>query len=185
MYRYLQITSPDRLNDNYINIHKYYRKNIQEAHKRLLKIKNIISPNSKQKFKLELIGLDGSIKKTFKNITQNTLPTIFKLIDKMPFGHLRPSHKTLKNVSLLKKGKTTVKGLSLYSDYKPNTTLKGTGFKNAKTAKQTLKLIKDRDLTYQKRVIQTMYNRAKYHPHQTKQMQEAMQIFKSWLNTHH
>jgi len=27
-----------------------------------------------------------------------------------------------------------------------------------------------------------MYNRAKYHPHKTKQMEEAMIIFKKWLN---
>jgi hypothetical protein len=26
-----------------------------------------------------------------------------------------------------------------------------------------------------------MYNRAKYHPHQTKEMREAMKVFKKWL----
>ena len=198
MYRYLKITSPNRSNTNYLKIHKYYKEQIKEAHKRLLKIQNVIKnpSNSKApaKFKLELIGLDGTIKKQFNKITKSTLPTIFKLIDEMPLGYLRPSsnltkksirsNKTIRsNINKTNKTKK-IKGLSLYSDYNPKTTLKETGFKDAETAKHTIKLIKNRDLTYQKRVIQTMYNRAKYHPYQTKQMKEAMKIFKSWLNKH-
>lgn len=29
-----------------------------------------------------------------------------------------------------------------------------------------------------------MYNRAKYHPHQTNDMKEAMKVYKVWLNEH-
>ena len=58
----------------------------------------------------------------------------------------------------------------------------GTGFKNEETALKTIKLIKDKPKKYQFSVIQTMYNRAKYHPHQTNDMKKAMKIYKKWLN---
>ena len=70
---------------------------------------------------------------------------------------------------------------SLYNDDHPNTSTKGTGFKDKQKALDTLKIIKNRDLTYQKQVVNTMYNRAKYHPHQTDGMKEAMKIFNKWL----
>lgn len=72
------------------------------------------------------------------------------------------------------------KNFSLYSDDNPKTTLKGLGFKDANKAKETIKLIKKRDKTYQKQVINTMINRAKYHPHQTNEMKEAIKIFKEY-----
>lgn len=37
------------------------------------------------------------------------------------------------------------------------------------------------DKTYQKQVVITMYNRAKYHPHQTQTMLEAMKIYSQWM----
>ncbi len=70
---------------------------------------------------------------------------------------------------------------SLYEDNHPNKSLKGTGFKNKEKAIQTIKLIKDKDIIYQFQVINTMYNRAKYHPYQTKDMKEAMKVYKLWL----
>ena len=70
---------------------------------------------------------------------------------------------------------------SLYEDKHPETSTKGLGFRNKQKAIDTLKIIKNRDLTYQKQVVNTMYNRAKYHPYQTKDMKEAMKIFKKWL----
>ena len=71
---------------------------------------------------------------------------------------------------------------SLYTDDNPEETLKGTGFKNKETAEKTLELIKNKDSVYQKRLINTLYNRAKHHPHQTKDMKNAMKVFKKWLN---
>jgi hypothetical protein len=71
---------------------------------------------------------------------------------------------------------------SLYEDKHPKTSTKGTGFKNKMKAMDTLKIIKDRDIVYQKQVVNTMYNRAKYHPHITKEMVEAMKVFKEWLD---
>ena len=71
--------------------------------------------------------------------------------------------------------------LSLYEDNHPKTSTKGTWFKDKQKALDTLNIIKDRDIIYQKQVVNTMYNRAKYHPHQTVTMKEAMQVFKKWL----
>jgi hypothetical protein len=71
---------------------------------------------------------------------------------------------------------------SLYEDKHPKTSTKGTGFKNKMKALDTIKIIKDRDIIYQKQVVNTMYNRAKYHPHQTDGMKEAMKVFKKWLD---
>lgn len=71
--------------------------------------------------------------------------------------------------------------MDLYENYHPNKSLKGTGFKNKEKAKNTIKLIKYRSLKYQFDVINTMYNRAKFHPNQTKEMRDAMNIFKNWL----
>lgn len=71
--------------------------------------------------------------------------------------------------------------MDLYSDRHPNKTIKGTGFKDKKTAIKTIEIISFRSPTYQFNVINTMYNRAKYHPHQTKEMKDAMKIFADWL----
>jgi hypothetical protein len=70
---------------------------------------------------------------------------------------------------------------SLYEDKHPESSMKGTGFKNKQKALDTLEIIKNKSLIYQKQVVNTMYNRAKYHPYQTKDMKEAMIIFKEWL----
>jgi hypothetical protein len=59
--------------------------------------------------------------------------------------------------------------------------MKGTGFKDKKTALKTIQLIRLRSPTYQYNVINTMFNRAKYHPHQTNEMRDAMKIFSNWL----
>lgn len=72
----------------------------------------------------------------------------------------------------------------LYNDLHPKTSLKGTGFKNKKVAIDTIKLISLRSLKYQFDVINTMYNRAKYHPNKTKDMDEAMIVFSKWLKNY-
>ena len=66
---------------------------------------------------------------------------------------------------------------TLYSDDHPETSTKGTGFKDKQKALDTLKIIKNRDINYQKLIVITMYNRAKPHPHQTKEMREAMKVY--------
>ena len=70
----------------------------------------------------------------------------------------------------------------LYNDLHPEKSLKNTGFKNIDIALKTINLVSKRSLKYQFDVINTMYNRAKYHPNKTKHMEEAMKIFKKWLS---
>lgn len=72
----------------------------------------------------------------------------------------------------------------LYNDLHPEKSLQNTGFKDEKTAMKTLKLIKNRSIKYQFDVVNTMYNRAKFHPHKTKLMDGAIKIFGSWLKTY-
>jgi hypothetical protein len=73
------------------------------------------------------------------------------------------------------------KNKSLYASgtKKPRTK---TGYGNTEKAKMTLKNIKKFDRVYQIQVVNTLYNRAKYHKYQTKDMREAMKVFKKWLN---
>jgi hypothetical protein len=70
----------------------------------------------------------------------------------------------------------------LYADDHPEISTKGTGFKDEIIALNTIKIISSRCLKYQFDVINTMYNRAKYHPNQTPDMKKAMVIFKHWLS---
>jgi hypothetical protein len=72
---------------------------------------------------------------------------------------------------------------TLYEDKHPKTSLKGTGYANKEKAITTLDLIKNYDLIYQKQVVLTMYNRAKFHKYQTKDMLEAMKVYKKWLKS--
>jgi hypothetical protein len=78
--------------------------------------------------------------------------------------------------------KAKSKSLDLYTDLNPKTTIHGTGFKDVETAIRTIQLIQHRSLRYQFDVINTMYNRAKYHPHLTPQMKKAMRIFAKWIS---
>ena len=72
---------------------------------------------------------------------------------------------------------------SLYSNGKRKPRTK-TGYGDAKRARETLINIKKYDKTYQMQVVNTMYNRAKYHANQTEGMREAMKVFKKWLKNY-
>ncbi len=72
----------------------------------------------------------------------------------------------------------------LYNDLHPEKSLKNTGFKDKATANYTINIVSKRSLRYQFDVINTMYNRAKYHPHITDDMKEAMVLFKKWLKNY-
>ncbi len=72
----------------------------------------------------------------------------------------------------------------LYNDLHPDKSLKNTGFKDKNTANHTINIVSKRSLRYQFDVINTMYNRAKYHPHITNDMKQAMSIFKKWLKNY-
>ena len=118
------------------------------------------------KFSIKLIGYDGNLKKEYSTLQPNI---IFDLIDSMPISK--------ENYQI----KLKPLNLSLYSDYKPETTLKGLGFKNKEKATFTIEAIKDRDKKYQVNVISTMLGRAKKHPYRTANMEDAIMVFKKWL----
>lgn len=163
MYRYLCFITPTYKNEKYITAKKIYNDNLYQMHKRFIKSKTKISADLG--FEIRLIGFDGKCKKRYNKLDVKRL---FDDIEKMPMGHLRSGEK----------------GLSLYADYNPKSTIKGTGFKDAETAKRTISLIKNKDIGYQRRVIQTMLNRAKFHPHQTDGMKKAIKIFEKWIKDH-
>ena len=70
--------------------------------------------------------------------------------------------------------------MELYTDTNPDETIK-VGFKNKQAALESIDKIKKKTKPYQVKVIITLYYRAKFHPHQTKEMREAMKIFRKWL----
>lgn len=87
------------------------------------------------------------------------------------------SQKSQKNVKSPKDPKDS----HLYTDDNPSTTLHGTGFKDADAAEKTIALVSQRSLTYQFQTINTMYNRAKHHPHHTVDIDKAIAVFQTWL----
>ena len=141
------------------NIYKSYEK---EFHKKNIKLISFIS--KKKDFRIGLYGYDGKLKKIYKSLNPKK---IFKNIEDMPVGKYE---KKINN-----------KKLSLYSNYHPEKSIQGTGFKDKETALKTIELIKNKPIKYQYSVVQTMFSRAKYHPYQTKNMKDAMKIFKKWL----
>jgi hypothetical protein len=156
--------SPDqeRKKDRFLVEYQLHKSSLQKRHVQFSKKK--VTTRS-QLFQISLYGYDGQLKYITNKI--NSLPTILRKIDSMPMGHLEK-----------------LKSIELYTDSHPNTTVKGTGFKDEKTAKKTLKLIQHKPVRYQFLVVNTLYHRAKYHPHQTSDMKRAMKVFKSWLKTY-
>ena len=73
------------------------------------------------------------------------------------------------------------KSSNLYTDDNPKTTIKGTGFANKESAERTLDLIKHRSLGYQFALINTLYNRAKFHPNRTNEIFSAMKVFATFI----
>jgi len=159
MNRILLIETPNYTNEQYKKTKEIYNNNLYKFHKVFVKLKTL--RNKDLKFKIKLIGFDGKTKKTYDKLITNT---VLSDISKMPMGHIKNK-----------------KNLSLYADYKPETTIQGLGFKNKEKALYTIEKIKDKDLTYQFNVINTMLNRAKHHPYKNKDMEEAIVIYEKWI----
>ncbi|KAI9669066.1 MAG: hypothetical protein M1831_000658 [Alyxoria varia] len=88
----------------------------------------------------------------------------------------KPSSSTAKSPN-----KKDPKASHLYTDDNPSTTLHGTGFSSFETAVDTLQLISARSLTYQHQTVNTLYHRAKGHPHKTPGIKSAIATFELWL----
>jgi hypothetical protein len=59
-----------------------------------------------------------------------------------------------------------------------------TGYGTQKRAQMTLRNIKKFPMSYQKQVVYTLYNRAKYHKYQNQGMRNAMRVFSKWIQKH-
>lgn len=145
---------------------KIFLKNYKDYQKELKKrnVKIIIKKNNKraQLFNISLYGYDNKL----KYVTNKTNPftTIINKIDNMPFGKIEK-----------------LKSIELYTNAHPKSTIKGTGYKNSTIAKKSLLLISKKPKAYQFLVVNTLYQRAKYHKYQTKDMRDAMKIFEKWI----
>ena len=162
--RLLVLNTPNYTNQEYKNSKDIYQKQIKEFHKRFIKL--VTRLDKYKNFSVSLIGFDGTEKAQIDTIN---LKKIFTLIDKMPMNKMIKD-KSFKPLNL-----------SLFSDYKPETTLHGLGFKNKEKALYTVKAIKKRSIKYQVNVIATMLGRAKNHPNKTKDMDDAIRIFDKWM----
>ncbi len=164
--RVLLVKTPDYKNQKYKRAKVLYQKDIKYFHKRIIKL---VSKKTDKDFSIELYGFDGTKKQTFKNFNSRD---IFKMIDRMPMS------------KILKDKKIKPLNLSLFSDYNPETTTYGLGFKDKAKALHTVKAIKNRDLKYQVNVIATMLGRAKKHPYKTKNMKDAIKVFSLWMKNY-
>ena len=63
----------------------------------------------------------------------------------------------------------------------PKKSVKGTGYGSKEKALKTLRIIKQEPLIKQKQIVITMYNRAKFHKHRTKKMEDAMKVYEQWM----
>ena len=162
--RLLVINTPNYSHPEYKRSKDLYQKEIKGFHKRYIKL--VTKLDKSKKFIFILIGFDGTNKSELDKIYTKK---IFEVVDKMPMN------------KLIKDKKFKPLNLSLFSDYKPETTLKGLGFKDKEKALFTVSAIKKRPIKYQVNVIATMLGRAKNHPNKTKDMGGAIKVFDDWL----
>jgi hypothetical protein len=83
-----------------------------------------------------------------------------------------------------RKIKAKAKGHQLFNDSprgQPRT--RGIGYGTAERARKSIRLLKGKDIAYQRQVATTMYYRAKYHKYQNQGMREAMKVWKAYLRT--
>ena len=79
---------------------------------------------------------------------------------------------------------------TLYTNNHPETTIHGLGFKDAKKAKESILIleqkVKKKEISKIRmmQTINTLLQRAKYHPHKTSNMKKAITIFQKWMNNY-
>lgn len=140
-----------------------YAKELDERH---VKIKFLENKERDELFSVELFGYDGTLK--YRTNKVNCIEHIIELIDKMPMGHEELTER--------------IKSIEIYTDAHKNSTIKGIGYKNKETALKSIELVKSYSKEKQFRIINVLYQRAKYHPYPTPEIKDAMKVFKKWLN---
>ena len=141
----------------------------KELGERNIKIKFIENKKRDDLFSVELLGYDGVLK--YKTNKINCIEHIIELIDKMPMGKEELTER--------------IKSIEIYTDAHKNSTIKGLGYKNKETALRSIDLIASYPREHQFRIINVLYQRAKYHPYPTPGMKDAMRIFKKWLDKYY
>ena len=164
-YRYIKISYSSDQKMIYLRFRNDLRGFTDELEQRNTKVTGVYVKDRSELFRIDLYGYDGLLKYQTNKSGERVIREILKKIDAMPMGRVEK------------------KSFDLYTDAHPETTIKGTGFKDAATAKATIKLVEKskKDARHQYLVIHTMFYRAKYHPHQTPGMRDAMKIFGVWL----
>ena len=165
--RLLVLNTPNYSHSEYKRSKDLYQKDIKGFHKRYIKL--ITKLDKSKKFKVILIDFDGKKKNELDKLYTKK---IFEIVDKMPMN------------KFIKDRNFKPLNLSLFSDYKPETTLKGLGFKDKAKALFTVTAIKKRPIKYQVNVIATMLGRAKNHPNKTKDMNDAIVVFNKWMENY-
>jgi len=163
----LVLNTPNYSHSEYKRSKDLYQKYIKGYHKRYIKL--ITKLDKSKKFKIILIDFNGRKKNELDKLYTKK---IFEIFDKMPMNKFIKD----KNFKPL--------NLSLFSDYKPETTLKGLGFKDKAKALFTISAIKKKPIKYQVNVIATMLGRAKNHPNKTKDMNDAIVVFNKWIENY-
>ena len=77
--------------------------------------------------------------------------------------------------------KTRKVGYQLFNDNPKGPSQVKAQYGTAERARKTIKRLKGKPKAYQRQVATTMYFRAKYHKHRTKNMEEAMKVYKKYL----
>lgn len=73
------------------------------------------------------------------------------------------------------------KGTQLYNDNPKGPSKVKAQYGTKVRAQQTLKRLRGKPQAYQRQVATTMFYRAKHHKYRTKQMEEAMKVYGSFL----
>jgi hypothetical protein len=142
---------------------KGYKKELDEHH---VKIKFIENKQRDELFSVELFGYDGTLK--YKTNKINCIEYIIELIDKMPMGDEELTER--------------IKSIEIYTNAHKGNTIKGLGYKNKEVALKSIELVKSYSKEKQFRIINILYQRAKYHPYPTSEIKDAMKVFKKWLD---
>ena len=137
-----------------------------ELDDRNVKIKYIKNEERNELFTVELYGYDRKLKYRTNKI--NCIEHIIELIDKMPMGHEELAER--------------IKSVELYTNAHKSKTIQGLGFKNKNIAIKSILAVSKLPMEQQFKIINVLYQRAKYHPYPTEGIKDAMKVFKKWLD---
>lgn len=171
----IETNSSDNTNYKKYKLEKNKTENVKGIKARGIVFSTDISEDNPD-FRMTLIGFDGMPKASYSSF--HNFDKIFSKIDEMYKRNLE--EKLPVGITEKKRRDKVDKGsYSLYSNDTGAET--DYGYCCAEKARQTLRQLKGKDKSYTVRVVNTMLNRAKNHPHQTAHMRQAISVYKNWL----